>query len=173
MGDLNFNTTENEVVSFDYSPLPPGRYRAEVTETEVRENKKGTGDYLYLVFSVLDEEFRGKKIFCNLTLNHPNEKAQKIGRGQLSALCQACGKSGMVEDSASLWHIPVVLSVGVETGTDGVDRNTVKGFYSNSEESAKKQAYNFKEAKEKVAAKKEAAKAEKIAKDLAEDEIPW
>lgn len=173
MGDLDFNTEENEAVSFDYSPVPPGRYTAEIVETEVRENKKGTGNYLYLQISILDKEYRGKKVFTNLTLNHDNEKAQKIGRGQLSSLCQACGKVGMVEESASLWGIPFIISLGVEEGQDGVDRNTVKGFYSVAEQSAKNAAVAFKETKEKVAAKKQAVKDEEKAKELSEDEIPW
>lgn len=78
--------------SFDNSPLPPGTYRVEITNAELKELKSGNGQAIKVEYTVIEpEKYARRKVWSNLNIQHTSEKAQEIGLGQLSALCAACG----------------------------------------------------------------------------------
>lgn len=131
MGNLNINIDEVAPVSMDFTPIPAGKYEAWLVEADVKTTKAGTGQYLKLQFEVLDGEYAKRKVFMNLTVKNPSAKAQEIGLGQLSALCKALGKTGIVDDSSELLSIPVIISVAVEDNMsyDGKPQNVIKGFF--------------------------------------------
>jgi hypothetical protein len=129
MGNLNINIDEITPAALEYTPIPPDKYEAHIVEAVVKITKAGTGQYLKLTFEVLEGEFAKRKIFMNLTVKNPSPKAQEIGLGQLSTLCKALGKSGIVDDSSELLNIPVLITVRVEDSDyDGKPQNVIKGF---------------------------------------------
>lgn len=116
-------------ISTDYDPLPPGRYKAEVVKSEIKITKSG-GQMLACEWNILDPEYTGRKIWSNFNIVNASEKAQQIGRGQLSALSQACGYVGIPEESESLHNIPHQIKVGIEPNPGYPDRRTIKGFFA-------------------------------------------
>jgi hypothetical protein len=87
-GGESFDTSQHEAPS-DYGPLPPGDYVVTIEKAEVRVTKKGDGHYVWLQLSVLGEQFTNRKLFCNMNIDNPSEKAASIGRGQLAGLGKA------------------------------------------------------------------------------------
>jgi hypothetical protein len=132
LGD--FNATEVKP-NRGFDPLPAGRYLATVTASEKKPTKDGTGSYLNLEFTVLEGEFKGRKVWDRLCLNHPNPQAVKIALSNLSALCHAVGvlKPG---DSVALHNIPFVLTLGVKKRTDTGDLTNDVRAYSKREAAA-------------------------------------
>ena len=91
MANLNgFDANTVEPTS-SFDPLPAGKYMAAVTGTEMKPTKQGDGSYLEIEFTILEGQFKDRKVWDRLCLNHPNAQTVKIARGNLSALCRAVG----------------------------------------------------------------------------------
>lgn len=119
----------------NYENLPNGIYALEVIQSEVAATSKGDGTILKLRYSVIEpEEFKGRLIFGNITLENPNATAQEVGQRQLGSLCRACGLSE-IEDSDQLHFVRFVAKVGLSkqrTGKDGKvyePRNELSRWY--------------------------------------------
>ena len=72
-------------------PIPAGKYLAMVTASEMKPNKAGTGQFLELVFTILEGDHRNRQLWARLNLINPNELAVRIAQAELSALCRAVG----------------------------------------------------------------------------------
>ena len=130
MANLNgFNAHEVEPnAAFD--PLPAGKYLAAVTASEMKPTKNGDGSYLQLEFTVLEGEFKDRKVWDRLCINHPNATTVKIARGNLSAICRATGVM-QPRDSVELHNIPLLITVKCKKRQDtGELSNEVKGYES-------------------------------------------
>lgn len=130
MANLNgFNAHEVEPnAAFD--PLPAGKYLAAVTASEMKSTKNGDGSYLQLEFTVLEGEFKDRKVWDRLCINHPNATTVKIARGNLSAICRATGVM-QPRDSVELHNIPLLITVKCKKRQDTGDlSNEVKGYES-------------------------------------------
>ena len=128
MANLNgfdANTVE-PTASFD--PLPAGKYLAAITASQMKPTKNGDGSYLELTFEVVEGEFRGRKVWDRLCINHPNAMTVKIARGNLSAICRAVGVM-QPRDSVELHNIPLLITVKCKKRQDtGELVNEVKGY---------------------------------------------
>jgi hypothetical protein len=111
LGQLG-NMTEVKV-SNGFEPIPAGKYRAQVTETELKQTKAQDGQLLKAKFEILDGEFAGRAIFTNYNLVNKNKQAQEIGLGQLKALATYSGhpNPNMIRNSEELHNRPVVITV--------------------------------------------------------------
>ncbi len=103
--------------------LPPGDYRVQIINSEMRVTKTGTGQYLWLEMDVLDGPHAGRKLFDRLNLINPSQQAVEIAQRTLSAICHATGRM-QVKDSEDLHFQPVIVKVTV--GKSGY--NEVKGY---------------------------------------------
>lgn len=142
MGNLSDNIDNRDVAPQnygDFSPLPDGRYKAQLTASEVKQTKAG-GLMLKLTWDILEKEYAGRKVFGQLNIVNASEKAQQIGRGQLSALAKACGKTGIPEDSMELHDIPHVIKLVTVESPGFEPRNEVKGFYDLGKAESKEEA---------------------------------
>lgn len=130
MGNLSDNIEDRDVapVSMDFDPLPPGKYKAVVTNSEVKPTSSG-GLMLKCEWAILDKDYSRRKVWNQFNIVNASEKAQQIGRGQLSALAKACGKIGIPEDSTELHDIPHVIKLGIEESPGYAPKNTIKGYY--------------------------------------------
>lgn len=127
MAQLQFSTQGIDITN-QFDALPPGEYEVIVTESDLRENSKGTGHFLAITHDVQQpEQFRGRKLWNNITVSHQSAKAQEIGKQQLAQLVKACGFEG-ISDSEQLHGIPVIAIVKVQK--DDNTRNDVKGYKS-------------------------------------------
>lgn len=115
MAQLNFDATNVAPdEGRDFAALPAGDYPVLIEASEVKETKKGTGFYLELTHQVIDGPHKGRKLFDTITMTNRNSAdAERIGRGQLSALCHAVGIL-RVQDSAELHNRPYLATVKIE-----------------------------------------------------------
>ncbi len=114
----------------DFTPIPAGDYKAAITSSETRATKAGTGSYLNLGVTVLDGEYKGRRVFANLNLDNPNSQAVEIAKSELSAICHAVGVL-TPNDSAELHDRPFVATIGLEKRNDnGEMQNRIKKYIS-------------------------------------------
>lgn len=130
MANLNgFNAGEVEP-NVPFEPVPAGKYLAAITASEMKATKKGDGSYLQLEFTVLDGQYKDRKVWDRLCINHPNDMTQKIARGNLSAVCRAVGVM-QPRDSVELHNIPLLITVKCKKREDnGEMSNEIKGYES-------------------------------------------
>jgi len=108
MGDIDelygraFDTHSVEP-STTFDALKAGWYPVLVTGGEIKDTKAGTGKYLHLELTILENPNggTGRKVFPNITLINPNEKAMEIGQRDLAAVGQACGLAAL-QDTGEL-----------------------------------------------------------------------
>jgi len=134
MATLNFNANEVEPVD-DFSPIPAGKYVAMVTESQMKPNRDGTGEYLEMTFQVLEGEYRGRLLWARLSLNHPKEITTKIARHQLAQICKAVGVS-TPRDSAELHNVPMVVTVKLKKRKDNGELTNELGAFAAQQSTA-------------------------------------
>jgi hypothetical protein len=128
MVNLNdFNPNDYEPTTA-FEPLPAGKYVAAITASAMKTTANGDCSYLELEFSVVEGDCKGRKAWARLCLNHRNDLAQKIARGNLSAICRAVGVMHP-QDSVDLHNIPLVITVKLKKREDtGEMTNEIKGY---------------------------------------------
>lgn len=132
MANLNGFNANNVEPTTVLDPLPAGKYLAAITASEMKATKKGDGNFLELEFTILEGEFKGRKVWDRLCINHPKDITQKIARGNLSAICRAVGVM-QPRDSVELHNLPLVIAVKCKRRDDTGDfTNEVKGFLEKS-----------------------------------------
>lgn len=124
----SFREEDAEDISFE--PVPAGNYQAQIVASDLKVTSTGTGEYISLTFEILDDEYAGRKIFCNLNIVNPNEQAVKIAKSQLKQICKATGIEEL-EDTQELHGIPMRLAVKVRPPKNGYDaQNVVNKVFS-------------------------------------------
>lgn len=126
MASFSFDAT-TVAPQASFSVLPAGKYIAQVVSSDVKTNKSNTGQYLSLQLEVLDGEFKGRRVFSNITISHTNDQAQQIGQGQLSSLCRAVGVMQLT-DTSQLHGRPLKIDVKIRQDAQYGDQNDVKGY---------------------------------------------
>jgi hypothetical protein len=123
-----------------FEPLPAGDYLAIIVDSEKKATKAGNGEYIELKLEVIEGEYQNRNLWERLTVDHPNETAQKIGRSRLKEICRAVGNMAP-RDSSELHDIPMIVTVGHEKRKDtGEMTNRIKGYKSRSAPAAAKPA---------------------------------
>ena len=126
MVELNqaFDIADIDTSSFEL--LPNAKYEAIITGSELKLTKAGTGKYLKVEFTIIDEKFENRKIWHNFNLINPNPDAVKIAEKDLAKLCIALNKT-VVVDSIELHDIEHFITVGTKAGSNGFyDQNVIK-----------------------------------------------
>ena len=128
MADLDgFDATEVEPKS-GFEPLPAGKYTAVIVGSETKPTRAGTGEYLELVFEILDDEHKGRRLWSRLNLWNPSAKAVEIARAELSSICRAVGLMKPA-DSAALHNLPLTIHVRCKKHPDsGEIFNEIRGY---------------------------------------------
>lgn len=102
----------------DFEPLPAGVYECEISNSEVKDTKSGTGCYLSLELTIIGPTGAGRKVWANVTLKNANAQAESIGQAQLSALCRAVGIQ-VLKDSDELFQKILKVRLKVTPAKDG------------------------------------------------------
>ena len=101
---------------------------AAIVESEMKPTKSGNGNYLELVFAILDGQYKGRKVWARLNLYNPNPQAVQIARAELSAICHATGVMKL-SDSIELHNLPLCIKVVCRKREDtGEISNEIKGY---------------------------------------------
>ena len=134
MASLNGTFDATEVApAVPLEVLPPGKYLAHLIESEMLPTRAGDGQYLKLVFEILEGPAARQKIFDQLNLVNRNEQTVEIAQRTLSAICHAVGQVH-VSDSEQLHFKPLIVTLKVKpAGNDksGIyreARNEVAGY---------------------------------------------
>jgi hypothetical protein len=129
MAQFNFDTNSVEKRENSYELLPAGWYTAQVTESEIVKLNSGNGSALKLTIEVLQDGYRGRKVWARLNVQHSNPKAEQIAQQQLRELCDSIGVVRM-QDTVELHNKPVSVKVKIRKDDTGnyEDQNEVVGF---------------------------------------------
>lgn len=106
---------------------PAGDYLVEITKSEMKDTKAGTGKYLMLGFKCLEGKQKGQMLFANINLVNPNEVAVQIAKKELKKICTAVGKTS-IEDSDELHAIPLKIGVTIRDDDDPYPGNDIKKY---------------------------------------------
>lgn len=100
-----------------FEPIPNGDYVCEITGTEIRKTKLGTGKYIRTEFTIISKEQNGRKIWTNFNIENPNDKAVEVGLKMLKKLILSSNYSGKTSFNSAEEASTVLtgLSVGVRT----------------------------------------------------------
>jgi len=121
-----------------YDPLPNGEYTLKCIEAELKDTKSG-GQMIAAKFEVAKGEHTGRFVWNNYNIHNNSEKAQKIGREQLSAWAKASGKPNATSVD-ELLERPFRCSLEIEKGTNGYsDKNRITGYVLDSAKPEPKQ----------------------------------
>ena len=124
---FDLNEYASDGGSKDYSPLPKGEYTIKCVEAELKDTKSG-GQMIAAKFEVVKGDYTGRFIWSNYNIHNNSEKAQKIGREQLSAWAKASGKPN-ASSIEELLERPFKCSLDIEMGTNGYsDKNRIVGY---------------------------------------------
>ena len=121
--DFDASTYDKPVSSFE--PLPPGDYLAIVASSEAKVTKSGTGEYVEFVLNIMDEPYKGRKIWERLNIHNENKVAEDIARGALNAMSDACGVA-LLKDTNQLHDIPMTITLALDRKDP--TRNSVRGY---------------------------------------------
>lgn len=138
MANLNFNAATVAPASANIV-VPAGWYNVIIEHSEVVPTASGTGTILKLRYSIVDGEFKGRKIFGQLNIVNPSPMAQEIAQKQLSAICHAVNVI-QCNDSQQLHNIPFKVKLKItpggikdqHTGEKYDDKNEVTGWEKSS-----------------------------------------
>ena len=118
MAQLNgvFNADEYEDLgSFD--PIPRGEYPMIITASDLKETKDRQGKYIKFEQTIIDGEYKGRKVWNNINIVNKNPVAVEIAEKTLATLIRAVGKK-VVADTQELHGIPFTGVVGIQPATD-------------------------------------------------------
>jgi len=129
MAQFEFNTDSVQKRENSYELLPAGWYTAQVTESEIVPLKSGNGQALKLTIEVLQDGYRGRKVWARLNVRHTNQVAEQIGQQQLRELCESIGLARF-RDTSELHNKPMQIKVKIRKDESGQyeDQNDVNGF---------------------------------------------
>ena len=131
MASITFNASDvprEEKRAFE--PIPPGWYVGHVTESELKQNRKGTGSYLQFVIELDTPEFKNRRLWARHTWEHQTSAiAVEIGHREVADLCDAVGKP-KIADTTELHGPQFRVKVSLEDKPGYGPTNDVVGYKS-------------------------------------------
>jgi hypothetical protein len=138
MAELNHSVDEKDVET-SYEVWPAGIYPVIIDESDLKENKDGTGLNLIFSYQAIDGPLKGRKMkkyyvreFYSGYKNSLSEEertkknqAEQIGRRVLNSIGVACGVMKIV-DTAQVHNIPFKIDVHVEESEKYRKQNVIK-----------------------------------------------
>jgi len=115
--DEQFNADQHEEQQ-SFEPLPAGEYPAHVTDSDIKDTKKGDGKYIKLTWEILDGPFAGRLVFENYNYINSSAQAAEIGQRDFASACRALGRPN-VTDTEQLHAIPAIIKLKIQPGKDG------------------------------------------------------
>jgi len=130
MAQLNFDARNVEPLP-NFDPIPAGQYVAMIVASE-EKTSQNSHRFVTLEFEILEGPYKGRKLWVNLNLYHPNPETVKFARAELASICLAVGVPAP-QDSTQLHNVPVTISVRCVNRKDtGELQNRIKGYASRS-----------------------------------------
>lgn len=132
MAQLSFDATRVEP---DNGPetVPAGWYIVSADESMIRPTKDGANAYTQFRFSILDGQYKGRKLFARFNLQHANPQTSEIAQRGLSALCHAVNVL-QLQDTAQIHDIPLKVRVTVKKDEGYEPSNEIRSYKNINEE---------------------------------------
>jgi len=128
MGNLGQTFSRDKMPeATSFSPLPVGDYVCAIKSTAVKPTKAGDGQYIKLEMEVAQGDYTGRKVFTQITFQHPNEMTVEIGLKNLNKLCECAGLQN-ISDSDQLVGSICAVNLVISKDQNGGDRNEVKYY---------------------------------------------
>jgi len=130
MSAFTFKASDAPVDDNDgsFEPLPAGWYTANITGTELKDTKDGTGKYIAMRYDITGPTHQGRVIFDNINIVNKNPKAEDIGRRDLGKIMKAV-KLEEMNDTDELCGKSLGVKLKIEPAKDGYDaKNRVAAF---------------------------------------------
>lgn len=116
----------------DYSPVPAGTYKVQCDKSESKTTRDGTGTYISAQFTIVSDNYKGRKLFHNFNVKSKSTQAQSIGLSELKSLLlaggvmpQAVGRVSMPEGIVGL---VVEVTTKIESSDTYGDSARIKSF---------------------------------------------
>lgn len=132
MVELNFDASGIDPTD-NFGVIPAGTYLVHIVQSEMRQSKSGSGQYLWLELDILDGPYKGRKLWPMINLRNANPDVAARAQRELAAICHAVGVM-RAADSEMLHFKPLQVKVRVRpAGPDkhGVHRdeqNEIRGY---------------------------------------------
>lgn len=110
MADLGFNPEQYE--EEEIQPVPPGKYRAVVSETAFVDLKNYAGKGCRVTFTLLDGA-KGRKVSSLYSIYHTDPDKQATARQIFARLCRVCLGHAHPRDTDELLRHQLVLELDV------------------------------------------------------------
>lgn len=90
--------------------VPAGDYEVAIVESYYQETASGNGHYFKFVSEVLEGDYKGRRIFINLCVDHPNDRTVMMAKSDLGLICKAVGVPSP-KDTSELHNRPFCLTL--------------------------------------------------------------
>ena len=118
MSAFNFNANQEAPDAGRMGPVAAGWYAVMTKKLEHGVTGGGDGEKINAQFEISEGPHKGQSIFHNFNMKNQSETAEKIGRGQFSALCHATNQL-MIQDLGQLYGINFKVKVKITTDSTG------------------------------------------------------
>ncbi len=124
-----FNFVTKDLPEGRYEPIPEGRYRLRIIDAEVRGNKAGNGEYLFIEWEVIGGEHEGRNFRSYFTTEHEKSpKAVEIGLSRIRRMLEALSMDALT-DPMQLKNRDLDADVKINPPSDGYDAsNDIRKF---------------------------------------------
>lgn len=123
LGDFNTSGVDTSTERTEFTPIPKGRYRAEIVEVQWKDAKSG-GRYLEIRYYISTVN---RYLWDRLNLYNQNERAVEIAVKRLAQMRAATGRDGG-QDGEGFLDCQVDLEVGVRADKEmGREENVIWG----------------------------------------------
>ena len=123
------NTANTPPRDRSFELLPPSKFSAMVTNTELKDSRTPGGKILKVEYLITGPTHAGRKIFQNINVRNPNAQAEQIGQQELGDLKAAVGLTGVMTDTTQLHNIPLTIKLKVREGRLKNPNNPAEGSY--------------------------------------------
>lgn len=123
-----FNANQEEGMG-DFTPVPAGTYTAEITKSEIKDTKAGTGKYINLQWKIIEGDYAKRVIFDLINIVNPSETAVEIGRKRIKSICDAVGIISLT-DTDQLHGKPIYINVVIKEDENYGPKNVIKKYES-------------------------------------------
>lgn len=113
----------------DFTAIDPGDYVAHIIKSEMKQTKNGQGQYLELMWQIVQGDNTGRNLWTRLNLVNNSIQAVEIAQKHLKSICDAVGVPGPLSDSNVLHNKPCMIRVTKKAATSEYpEGNDVKGY---------------------------------------------
>lgn len=113
-----FDQSQHGDMRGDFDVIPPEvckdtLFLSQVSASDVKDTNAKDGKYIWLEITILEGDFKGRKIWTNLNIVNKNPVAVEIANKEFATICRACNKVGPIDDTVEIHEIPFLMKLKV------------------------------------------------------------